>query len=85
MRFLFVRPVFCFQLDRHGWRKCRFCRSKNRLFRFPLTKDTLAVQLIIPLVGLIVDFHHQVIQPPPRVLEQHQLRRYAPYLAHHIE
>jgi hypothetical protein len=54
----------------------------SAFFRFLLTKDTLAVQLIIPLVGLIVDFHHQVIQPPPRVPEQRPLRRYAPYLAH---
>ena len=44
--------------------------------------DTLAVRLIVPLVGSIADFHHQVIRPPPRVSEQHQLRRYAPYLAH---
>ena len=27
-------------------------------------------------------FHHQVIRVPPRVSEQRQLRRYAPYLAH---
>jgi len=47
--------------------------------------DTLAVRLIVPLAGSIVDFHHQVIRPPPCVSEQHQLRRYAPYLAHHKE
>ena len=28
--------------------------------------------LIVPLAGSIVDFHHQVIRPPPRVSEQHQ-------------
>ena len=54
----------------------------SAFFRFHLTMDTLAVRLIVPLAGSIVDFHHQVIQPPPRVLEQRQLRRYAPYLAH---
>ncbi|WP_422410146.1 hypothetical protein, partial [Endozoicomonas sp. ALB122] len=35
--------------------------------------DTLAVRLIIPLAGLIEDFHLQVIQPPPRVLVQRRL------------
>ncbi|MGI9274655.1 MAG: hypothetical protein ACR2PT_07380 [Endozoicomonas sp.] len=34
---------------------------------------TLAVRLIIPLAGLIEDFHPQVIQPPPLVLEQRRL------------
>jgi len=34
--------------------------------------DALAVGLIVPLVGPIVDFHPQVIRPPPRVSEQHQ-------------
>jgi len=41
-------------------------------FRFHLAMDTLAVRLIVPLVGSIVDFHHQVIRPPPCVSEQHQ-------------
>ena len=35
--------------------------------------DTLAVRLIVPLAGSIEDFHLQVIQPPPCVLEQRQL------------
>ena len=42
----------------------------SAFFRFHLTMDTLAVRLIVPLAGSIVDFHHQVIQPPPRVSEQ---------------
>jgi hypothetical protein len=29
-----------------------------------------------------VDFHHQVIRPPPHVPEQRRSRRYAPCLAH---
>ncbi|WP_373091463.1 hypothetical protein, partial [Zhongshania sp.] len=43
---------------------------------------TLAVRLIVPLAGPIVDSHHQVIQSPPRGLEQRPSRRYAPCLAH---
>src|SRR5690606_3425157 len=39
-------------------------------FRFHLAVDTLAVRLIVPLTGPIVDFHHQVIRPPPRVPKQ---------------
>ena len=35
-------------------------------FRFHLAMDTLAVRLTVPLTGPVVDFHHQVIQPPPR-------------------
>jgi len=45
IRFGFVKPALCLQLDRHGWRKCRFCRSKNLPFRFRLATDTLAVRL----------------------------------------
>jgi len=59
------------------------CRSANRSFRFHLAMDTLAVRLIVPLAGSIVDFHHQVIRPPPRVSERRPSRRYAPCLAHH--
>jgi hypothetical protein len=55
----------------------------SAFFRFHLAMDTLAVRLIVPLIGSIVDFHHQVIRPPPRVSKQRQLRHYAPYLAHH--
>ncbi len=51
-------------------------------FRFHLTMDTLAVRLIVPLPGSIVDFHHQVIRPPPRVSKQRLSRHYAPCLAH---
>ena len=54
----------------------------SAFFRFHLAMDTLAVRLIVPLVGPIVDFHHQVIRPAPPVPEQRQLRRYAPYSAH---
>ncbi|HDY82708.1 MAG TPA: hypothetical protein ENH48_07105 [Halieaceae bacterium] len=54
-------------------------------FRFHLAMDTLAVRLIVPLAGSIVDFHHQVIRPPPRVPEQRPSRRYAPCLAHNKE
>ena len=39
-------------------------------------------RLAVPLTGPAADFHRQVIQPPPRVLEQRQSRRYAPCLAH---
>ena len=56
--------------------------QEQKLVRFHLTMDTLAVRLTVPLAGSAVDFHHQVIQPPPRVLEQRQARRYAPCLAH---
>ena len=49
----------------------------SAFFRFHLAMDTLAVRLIVPLTGSIVDFHHQVIRPPSRVSEQRQLRRYA--------
>ena len=52
------------------------------LRRFHLTVDTLAVRLIVPLPGSIVDFHHQVIRPPPRVSKQRLSRHYAPCLAH---
>ena len=37
-------------------------------FRSHLTVNTLAVRLIVPLVGPIGDLHPQVIRPPPRVV-----------------
>ena len=51
-------------------------------FRFHLTVNTLAVQLVIPLTGLTEDFHLLVILPAPPVQEQRPLRRYAPCPAH---
>lgn len=39
-------------------------------FRFLLAEDTLAVRLTVPLTGPVEDFHLQVIQSPPRGLEQ---------------
>ncbi len=39
-------------------------------FRFHLAVDTLAVRLIVPLVGPTADLHRQVIRPPPHVPEQ---------------
>lgn len=32
-------------------------------FGFYLTVNTLAVQLTVPLIGPVVDFHHQVFAP----------------------
>jgi len=32
-------------------------------FGFYLTVNTLAVQLTVPLIGSVVDFHHQVFAP----------------------
>lgn len=51
-------------------------------FRFHLTVNTLAVQLVIPLTGLTEDSHLQVILPAPPEQEQRPSRRYAPCLAH---
>jgi len=83
IRFLFVKPALCLQLDRHGWRKCRFCRSKNLPFRFRLATDTLAVRLHpFPLPGGSRTFTFKSSQSPPQRSRQRQSRRYAPCLAH---
>ena len=51
-------------------------------FRFHLAVDTLAVRLTVPLIGPVVDLHHQVIRPPPCEIGTVPNRYNAPCLAH---
>ena len=53
-------------------------------FRFHLAVDTLAVRLTVPLIGPVVDLHHQVIRPPPCEIGTVPNRYNAPCLAHKI-